>query len=274
MKNNINSDLVNLKSMFLTVLDFDLDKPSNFDHHFCLTYRELLKLHPGSDEYDFYLLNCLFGIIEYMNLLKKSNETEYEKWKVRLVNNKNSVGLFGDIYELFIHWSLYMKGFSFFKTERPDFIVNWNESVLFVECGSTQFEFKKKPNDKQVYRKLKSVIRSNLTSGYLNYSTVLFIDITNLIFHLQNFNVEILSRAIKDVEIELKRNPSNYLNKPGAIIFMNFELIERMAHQNFAWNVTSIFFNPNVDLNLSAFLKDSFIVNIENHISNNPKFHH
>lgn len=274
MKIDINNDLFSLKAMFLAILDFDLENPSNFDHHFCLTYKVLLELHPDSDEYKYLLFNCLFGVIEYMNLLKKYNNAEYEKWKIRLAKNKNSVGLYGDIYELFIHWSLDRKGICFLKSERPDFTVDWKESKVFIECGSAQFDFKKKPNEKEVFRKLKSVIRSNFTSGYLNHSTALFVDITNLIFYLPNFNAGILSRALIDVDIELKRNPSKNLNEPGAITFMNFELIKNLSNQNYACNVAGSFLNPNVDLNLKSFLEDSFVRGIEKPIVINPKFHH
>lgn len=274
MEQNTNQDMTNLRTMFLTILDFDLENPSNFDHPFCFTYRVLLKLNPDTDEYKYLLFNCLFGIIECMYMLKNINNSEYEKWKIRLAKNKNSVGIYGDIYELYIHWSLERKKISFLKSERPDFIINWNESNIFIECGSTQFDFDKTPNEKEVFRKLKSAIRSNFTSGYLNNSTALFVDITNLIFHLPNFDAGVLSRALNAVDVELERNPSDTLNKPGAITFMNFELIKNSSGQNYACNVTGSFLNPNADSNLKSFLEENFVHGIQKPIVIKPKFHH
>ncbi len=273
MKTDRNQDLMSLRAMFLTILDFDLENSSNFDHPFCFTYKTLLELNPDTNEYRYLLYNCLYGIVEYMDMLKKTNNSEYEKWKIRIVKNKKSVGLFGDIYELYIHWSLDRKKITFLKNERPDFIIDWNGSNVFIECGSGQFDFDKIPNEKEVFRKLKSVIRSNFTSGYLNYSTALFVDITNLIFHLPVFNANILSRALNDVEIELKRNPSKTLNEPGAITFMNFELIGS-SNQNYACSVTGSFLNPNVDSNLKSFLEENFVRGVQKPIVIKPKYHH
>lgn len=274
METNTNSNLISLRAMFLTLLDFDLENPSNSDHPFCFTYKVLLKLNPDTDEYEYLLFNCLFGIIECMDMLKKTNFPEYEKWKVRLVKNTKSVGLYGDIYELYIHWSLVRKNISFLKSERPDFTINWKGLNVFIECGSAQFDFNKIPSEKEVFRKLKSVIRINFTSGYLNTSTALFIDITNLMFHLSDFDANILSRALSAVDLELKRNPSNTLNEPGAITFMNFELIKNSSSQKYACSVTGSFLNPNVDPNLKSFLEENFIGGIEKPIVIKPKFNH
>lgn len=274
MITNTNLDLMGLRAMFLSLLDFDLENASNSDHPFCFTYKALLNLNPDTDEYKYLLLNCLFGIIECMDILKKTNIPEYEKWKVRLIKNKNSVGLYGDIYELYIHWSLGRKNISFLKSERPDFIIDWKESKVFIECGSAQFDFNKIPTEKEVFRKLKSVIRINFTSGYLNSSTALFIDITNLIFHLPGFDANILSRALIAVDLELKRNPSKTLKEPGAITFMNFELIKNSSNQNYACSVTGSFLNPNVDPNLKFFLEENFIGVVEKPIVIKPKFNH
>ena len=274
MKEKRNQELMSLKAMFMTILDFDLENPSNFEHPFCFTYKALSKLNPDTDEYRYLLYNCLFGIIECMQMLQKTNNAEYEIWKIRLVKNKKSVGLYGDIYELYVHWSFTRKNISFLKSERPDFIIDWNGSNIFIECGSGQFDFDKIPNEKEVFRKLKSVIRSNLTSGYLNYSTALFVDITNLMFHLPGFDANILSRALTDVEIELKRNPSKTLKEPGAITFMNFEIIRNSSCQNYACNVTGSFLNPNVDANLTSFLEENFIRGIQKTLVIKPKFNH
>lgn len=274
MEGNTNKDLLSLRVMYLMILDFDLESLSNSDHPFCFTYKVLLKLNPKSNMYKYLLFNCLFGIIEYMSMLKNTNNEEYEKWKNRLVKNKKSVGLYGDIYELYIHWSLKRKNIPFLKNERPDFIINWRGKKVLVECGSAQFEFDKIPIEKEVFRKLKSVIRSNFTSGYLNYSTALFIDVTNLIFHLPDIDANFLLRALTSVDTELKRNPSNTLSKPGAVTFMNFELIRNSSSENYACNIIGSFLNPNVDSNLKSFLEENFVRGIEKPIAIKPKFHH
>lgn len=118
------------------------------------------------------------------------------------------------------------------------------------------------------------MIRNNFTSGYLNYSTALFIDITNLIFHLPNFNPEILAKALKAVDADLLKNPSTTLMEPGAITFMNFELIRNSSGQNYACNVAASYLNPKVDQNLKSFLDYNFVKGISKTTIINPKYHH
>lgn len=93
MERNTNQELVSLRAMFLTILDFDLENPSNFDHPFCFNYKVLLKLNPETYEYKYLLFNCLFGVIECMHMLKTTNNSEYEKWKTRLVKKQEKCWL-------------------------------------------------------------------------------------------------------------------------------------------------------------------------------------
>lgn len=46
--------------MFLTFLDFDLEKPTNVGHLFFDNYQTLLTLNPETDEYKYLLFNLSF----------------------------------------------------------------------------------------------------------------------------------------------------------------------------------------------------------------------
>jgi len=269
----------NLKVLFLKCLDFDLEDSNNYGHPFYDNYQKVLLLDSETVEYKYLFFNCLFGIIEYLETFKKSSPQTFEHWKNRLKNNTKNVGLYSDIFEIYILWSLNGKGISFVKRERPDFEISYNDNKIFIECGSAQFEPLSNPTQKSIFTKLKKVIKTNYTSGYLTSSSALFIDITNLIFHSNQINciinTELLLKALMTVSRELTYDKPEKIGIPGAITFMNFEYFMNDSGQNFGCNIVANFINPIfVDSNLSTFLENEFIPKIEQKDIYNPKFNH
>ena len=140
MSNSSSVDLKAIRELYLSELNFDLLDIKNQKHSFYKNYEFLLKLNPNSEEFRFVLLHNLFGPIQYLEELKKISQKKYKFWKNRLIKNTDNVGIYGDLFELYITWSLVMKKVEFKSIDSPDFEINYNNSKIFIECTSSQFE--------------------------------------------------------------------------------------------------------------------------------------
>jgi len=277
---NSNEDLEFIKKLYLKELSFDLENPENKGHAFYDNFQMLLKLEPKSDKYYYILYHCLFGPSEYLEEIKKVGSDEYSVWKNRLISNKKNVGLYGDIFELYINWTFVQKKLNFTKRERPDFSLNHSNKEIFIECTSTHCDFDKIPAEKDIFKKLKSKIREKIIEDYMNLSTVLFVDITNLFYHSKNINLTLnenfISKALKEVDDNLTKKPPIKVIKPfGAIVFFYFDNSKDSNNEtHYTCNILAHFKRPTVDTNLVDFLEKNIMKNIEKTISNNPKFSH
>ena len=289
MKDSIysNEDIKFIKKLYLKELSFDLENSENKGHAFYNNFQTLLKLEPKSDKYQYILYHCLFGPSEYLEEIKKVSFDEHKIWKNRLISNKKNVGLYGDIFELYINWTFVQKKLNFTKRERPDFSLNHNNNnnnnnnnEIFIECTSTQCNFEKIPEEKDIFKKLKSKIREKIIEEYMNLSTALFIDITNLYYHSKNINLTLnenfISKALKEVDENLTKKPPIKLIKPfGAIVFFYFDNSKDIINEtHYTCNILTHFERPIADKNLVDFLEKNIIKNIEKVVSNSPKFNH
>jgi len=69
----------------------------------------------------------------------------------------------------------------FIKNESPDYVVNRpSGKQVFVECGSAHLD---KPKNRSIGYKISSAVAGKIKLPYLNVSTALFVDITNVIHH-------------------------------------------------------------------------------------------
>lgn len=282
MKDTIksNEDIEFIKKLYLKELSFDLEDSENEGHAFYDNFQILLKLDHKSEEYQYILYHSLFGPSDYLEEIKKVSFEDYNLWKNRLISNKKNVGLYGDIFELYINWTLVQKKLNFTKRERPDFSLNYNGNEIFIECTSTQCAFDKIPAEKDIFKKLKSKIRAKVIEEYMNLSTVLFIDITNLYYHSKNINLTLnenfIYKALTEVEEKLTKKPPIKLIKPfGAIVFFYFDNSQDIINEtHYSCNILTHFKRPTADNNLIDFLEKNIMKNTEKVISNNPKFNH
>lgn len=277
---NSNEDIEFIKKIYKEELDFDLENSENKEHAFYDNFQLLLKLELNSDKYHYILYHCLFGPIEYLEEIKKVSLVEFNFWKNRLISNKKNVGLYGDIFELYINWTFVQKKLNFTKRERPDFSLNHNNKEIFIECTSTHCDFDKIPAEKDIFKKLKSKIREKIIEEYVNLSTVLFIDITNLFYHSKKINLTLnenfIFKALKEVDDNLTKKPPIKVIKPfGAIVFFYFDNSKDSNNEtHYSCNILAHFKRPTADTDLVDFLEKNIIKNIEKTISNNPKFNH
>ncbi len=278
MSNLNQSDLISMHQMYNQTFNFDLLDTKNAGHPFYENFKKLSTLDPNSTEYKYIFYNSLFGPLEYINELKKSSEDDYRKWIVRLVKNNNSVGLYGDIFELYINWTLTQKGTQFKKSERPDFEILHNGGKIFIECTSAQFDFDKNPTAKDIKGKIKRTLRNKIVQNYVNFSTSLFVDITNLIYHSKKINLDIdsyfLLEVLKSTYSDLNRNPPSEQIEPiGSIRFFSFNYFkDQFGGTNYACSIIGDFKNPNANINLINFLENNSSEGLEKIQSTNPKF--
>jgi hypothetical protein len=277
---NSNKDIEFIKKIYGEDLKFDLENSENEGHTFYDNFQLILKLNPNSNEYKYILYHCLFGPIEYLEEIKKISLDEYNFWKNRLTSNKKNVGLYGDIFELYINWTFVQKNLKYTKSERPDFSLLHNNKQIFIECTSAYCNFDKEPLEKEIFKKVKSKVRDKIIEEYMNLSTALFIDITNLYYHSKNINLTLnknfISKALTELDENLTKSPPIKVLKPfGAIVFFYFDNSKNSNDEtHYSCNILSHFKRPNADINLVDFLEKNIIENTEKIVSNNPKFNH
>lgn len=260
MSNSSSVDLKAIRELYLSELNFDLLDIKNQKHSFYKNYEFLLKLNPNSEEFRFVLLHNLFGPIQYLEELKKISQKKYKVWKNRLIKNTDNVGIYGDLFELYITWSLVMKKVEFKSIDSPDFEINYNNSKIFIECTSSQFENGKTPTKVEILSKLENTVFKKLMSKYANTSTALFVDITNLCY-----NSKLLNSNITQDEIKLSvLNASNKIDgfesstTYGAFMFFWINISkDSKGRIIYVSNSFDIIENKNCDSKLLNFLKNN-----------------
>lgn len=260
-------------------MNFDIDNSKNSEHQFYMNFQSLKKLKTKSDEYNYILFHCLLGPLDYLATMKKSSLADWEIWRKRIINNINNVGLFGDIFELYVNWSLVQKEIEYKKNERPDFTINQNNKEIYIECTSAHFDFDKVPTEKEIFKKLKNNIRSKTVEKYMNSSTALFIDITNLYYHSKKINLtlenEFFFRTLKEIDEDLLKQQINPAKSFGAIYFFCFDYsINDVDDSHYTYNILSKFNRLEADKNLIDFMEKNLVQNLAKKISYNPKFNH
>lgn len=260
MSNSSSVDLKAIRELYLSELNFDLLDIKNQKHSFYKNYEFLLKLNPNSEEFRFVLLHNLFGPIQYLEELKKISQKKYKVWKNRLIKNTDNVGIYGDLFELYITWSLVMKKVEFKSIDSPDFEINYNNSKIFIECTSSQFENGKTPTKVEILSKLENTVFKKLMSKYANTSTALFVDITNLCYNSKLLNSNITQDEIKlsvlnaSSKIDAFESSTTY----GAFMFFWINISKDSKDRIiYVSNSFDIIENKNCDSKLLNFLKNN-----------------
>lgn len=274
-------DVEFMQKCYLNELNFDLTDSNNKGHTFYENFQLLLTLDSNSEQFKYIFLNNLLGTIEYLNAIKKIDIKEYERFKIRLTKNIKNVGFYGDMFELYIAWTLIEKKTKFNKIEPPDFEVIFDNNKLFIECASAQFDFNKTPSKEEIFSKIKKTLRNKMKKPYANLSTALFIDITNLCYHSQVLNIPLthieLRRALIDVTQELLDSTSNLIsiNHYGFIMFFSFKASKTVTGEvNYDCNTFGNNRNINADSNLIKYIESNLLSHLGIQDVETPKFHH
>ncbi|MDQ3047006.1 MAG: hypothetical protein M3R27_05610 [Bacteroidota bacterium] len=266
---------------YLYELNFDLTDSNNEGRSFYDNYQLLLTLDSNSEQFKYIFLNNLFGPIEYLAAIKKVDIKIYELCKKRLTKNIRNVAFYGDMFELYIAWTLVERKIEFNKPEPPDFEIIFNGSKIFIECASAQFDFNSTPSREKIFKKIKRILREKMQKPYVNLSTALFFDITNLCYHSKMLNAPLTQAEIRNTLSDLTKNLTNSvpslinINNYGVIIFFHFNSSETSTGMiNYVCDIFGIRQNINADANLIQFVKSSLLGNLEMNNIVVPKFHH
>ncbi len=277
MENKSHLDLIAIRQLYKSKLDFDLTDVKNSEHTFYKNYKSLLNLDPISEEFRYILLHNLFGPIQYLEELHKLSEKKYRTWKKRLIKNKQSVGIYGDLFELYITWTLVMKNIDFVLSDSPDFEILHNDSKVYIECTSSQFDFEKTPSKEDILLKITTSVFNKMKLNYATISTGLFVDITNLCYHSKLLNSPITQQDLISsvLNASKKIEDFNNLNTFGAVMFFWINIIKD-SNENirYACNSYDIIENVSANPNLIEFLKNSNIDIPNKKQIENPKFSH
>ncbi len=279
-KNIILTDITFIKTYYLKEFQFDLSDSKNTGHSFYDNFQKIQHLNSNSNEYKYILLHNLFGPIEYLEELKKISKKKYRVWKNRLINNIKNVAIYGDLFELYITWSLAHKKINFSSSDSPDITIFVENTKIFVECTTSQFNFNKNPSKEDIFTKLIETLHSKMIKPYSSPDCALFIDITNLCFHANSLNLPIteeeLSNALikasqKTIESKKLKNLISF----GVIIFMYFDIYDTSGGESkYACNGFNIRINSNVNIHLMNFIKKNNLGPHEKKEIKNPKFNH
>ena len=142
---------------------------------------------------DFELLR-LAMLVKSLKEIEASRPDLLQHYKRELKRSSSSIGYYGIRFELNIAASLTRRGISFSKTEAPDFTID--EAAAGIECTSARLA-KAKPGTDLSY-KIAACITKKAAGSYVRPSVALFVDITNLFFHMGWPEVRSLRETLRE----------------------------------------------------------------------------
>lgn len=217
---------------------------SNFKEDFWKIYSDLKILLELSDQKDFekhapFVHDCLSSVLENvvggnyklsvlailqlnklvsdLSTVKSNDPIKFKKFRKRDLVHKTDA-YYGFRFELYIWALLIEKKVAFVKSESPDFI-NINGTVS-IEATSCRIRSNKHSLDS--FEKIKGTIDLKLKKGYLNVSSALFIDITNILH--EDSKVNYTSNFHEDLKSKLQSHIID--QKVGSIILYSFFLVQ------------------------------------------------
>ncbi|MDC9523387.1 hypothetical protein PSH55_20055 [Pseudoalteromonas sp. Angola-31] len=157
------------------------------------------------------LCGSLYFILTSMQILEKTNNLAYRGFLRDIKKQSTSQSWKGLQFEIVTARGLALKSITFIKSESPDFIANFSDEEIFIECGSARVDSDK---NKPLEYKIESAIGKKNKKPYANSNTCLFLDITNIAHHdISNERFSYFDALCKNIE-------SNNEIKFGAILLL------------------------------------------------------
>jgi len=126
-----------------------------------------------------YELARLAMLVKHLDEIRKHNQNMLGLFRVRI--NRDDANYYGFRFEAAVASSLIRRGIRFEKMEQPDFKVSFNGGEVFLECASIHLS-NSRPNE--LRRKIESVISEKRQKGYEMPNVALFVDVTNIYYHI------------------------------------------------------------------------------------------
>lgn len=181
-------------------------------------------------------------LLKHLREIQAGNPIAFAGFRSAILKCRTSREFFGLRMEIYAAASLTRAGAMWEKTESPDFRVLM-ESPIYVECASVHLSA---PKDRDVLYKIESVIDAKGKKFYANDKTVLFIDVTNLVFNHVFHNIPLDGDAVKSCA-----KASLRATKFGSVLlfsYLNSDVYDRIEASY--WRVD----NDSINHNLLVFL--------------------
>lgn len=211
--------------------------------------QNILLLHNSGDYQRRNLEFCRMSmLVKHLKEINKHDKHLFQYFRKELRKADTTDGFFGTRFEINIAASLIRKKVSFKKQESPDFIVYYDVDEIGIECGSVRI--RKKSNHSDLFYKIGSAIRSKGSKHYSLTSNALFIDITNILFNINNLGEKPDTR--KAVEVSEKcLEKVNF----GSVVLFNYLLNEKKnRYESTYLRIDS----PNIEEKLKIFLDQNY----------------
>ncbi|EGQ8312353.1 hypothetical protein DC897_RS22345 [Vibrio parahaemolyticus] len=176
-------------------------------------FAEILEFHNNRNYYNRDSeLKRLFTLMTDLKSIRDNSEQNFSQFKKQLRKCNRVSQYVGIRFEISLASFFIRKGVPYKNREAPDFEFNFDENQkAFVETTSCHIVQEKPQN---LYLKVNSAIRTKSNKKYANDSTILVIDVTNLIHNSVRLHPEFkIENLVVNCQSEMDKSPY------GAFIF-------------------------------------------------------
>ncbi|MEZ8594040.1 MULTISPECIES: hypothetical protein [unclassified Vibrio] len=176
-------------------------------------FAEILEFHRNRNYYNRdFELKRLFTLMTDLKSIRDNSEQNFSQFKKQLRNCNRVSQYVGIRFEISLASFFIRKGVPYKNRESPDFEFNVDANQrAYIETTSCHIVQEKSQN---LYLKVNSAIRTKSNKKYANDSTILVIDVTNLVHNSVKFHPEFKIENLA-VNCQSEMDKSSY----GAFIF-------------------------------------------------------
>ncbi len=174
---------------------------------------EILEFHHNQNYYNRdFELKRLFTLMTDLKSIRDNSEQNFSQFKKQLRNCNRVSQYVGIRFEISLAGFFIRKGVSYINRESPDFEFSFGENQkAYIETTSCHIVQEKPQN---LYLKVNSAILTKSGKKYANDSTILVIDVTNLVHNSVRLHPEFkIENLVANCQSEMDKSPY------GAFIF-------------------------------------------------------
>ncbi|QUM89685.1 hypothetical protein HWV03_13175 [Moritella sp. 36] len=194
-----------------------------------LNFAKILEFHRNLNYYNRdFELKRLFTLMTELKSIRADSDQNFSQFMKQLRKCNRVSQYVGIRFEISLASFFIRKGVSYKNRESPDFEFNFDEDQkAYIETTSCHIVQEKSQN---LYLKVNSAIRAKSDKKYANDSTILVIDVTNLIHNSLRFHPKFkIENLIANCQSEMDKSPY------GAFIFRCTYPSEKRWFDLFRW---------------------------------------